>query len=64
VEDYGIMRKEEPNKHNKVTGTSGKGGTSDNKTMLEPFQQHLYEKRTARPWICHHCKNFIMLDSL
>jgi hypothetical protein len=56
VEDHGLIRKEEPKRHNKVTDTSGNGGTSNNKTMLEPSQQHLYEKRRTRPWICHHCK--------
>ena len=51
MENHGLIRKEEPKN---VTDTSEKGGTSDNKTMLEPSQQH--EKRRTRPWICHHCK--------
>jgi hypothetical protein len=56
MEDHGMIRKEEPNKHNKATDTSGNGGTSDNKTMLEPSPQHLNKKRRTRTWICHHCK--------
>jgi hypothetical protein len=51
-----MIRKEELNKHNEVTDTSDNSGPSNNKTMLEPSQQHLYKKRTTRPWICNHCK--------
>jgi len=29
---------------------------SNDKTVLEPSQEHQYVKKTTRSWICHHCK--------
>jgi len=50
-----MIRKEE---HFKVIDPSRIDGASTSKTMLRHFQQHqnFKNKRTTRPWVCHHCK--------
>jgi len=56
VEDHGMIRKEEYNKGSEVTVVYSMSCASNNKTVLEPSQEHQYAKKTTRPWICYHCK--------
>jgi len=57
-EDHGMIRKEKQDKDIKIIDPSGTDVASTSKTMLKPPQEHLSDKnkKTTRPWICHHCK--------
>jgi hypothetical protein len=54
LEDHGMIRKGEHDKDVKVIDPSGTYVAS--KTMLKHCQGHQNDKKTTRPWICHHCK--------
>jgi hypothetical protein len=56
VEDHGMIKKEEHDKEVKVIDPSGTYVVSANKKMLKHSRGHQNGRKTARPWICHHCK--------
>jgi hypothetical protein len=54
LEDHGLIRKQKHDKDIKFVGAAGTYVAS--KTMLKHSQGHQNDKKTTRPWICHHGK--------